>query len=118
MRRQAGLTLTGLLFGAILFGFAALVLARVTPALIEYWQIKKTIAAIVKDPDAAGNPAAARKAFERRATVENIVAIGPNDLDIRKENGGLTISFAYEKRVPLAGNVSLVFDFQGSSRED
>lgn len=117
-RRERGITLIGLLIGAIFIGAAALVAMRVTPALVEYWQIKKAVAAIAKDPTARESPAAVRKAFERHATIGNIESIGPADLEIVKDNGRFVISFAYEKRVPLAGNVSLLFDFQGSSREE
>ena len=46
---------------------------------------------------------------------QHIKTIGPADLDIFKEDSQVIISFAYEKRVPLAANVSLLIDFKGSS---
>ena len=34
---------------------------------------------------------------------------------LAKEGGELVISFAYMRKIPLFGNMSLVFDFEGSS---
>ena len=56
-----------------------------------------------------------RKAFERHQAIDDFTAIGPQDLEIAKDGGELVISFAYEKRVPLFYNVSLLIDFAGSS---
>ncbi|MCX7896602.1 MAG: DUF4845 domain-containing protein [Rhodocyclaceae bacterium] len=116
--RERGLTLMGLLVVLLVFGAIALLSMRMMPAIVEYWQIKKALAAIVKDPTAKESPAALRKAFERHAVVSDIRSISAHDLEIRQEQGRWVVSFAYEKRVPLAGNVSLLFDFQGSMRED
>ena len=58
-----------------------------------------------------------RKAFTRRALVDNVQAITAEDLEISKEGGELLITFSYPKKVPLAGNVSLMFDFSGSSKK-
>jgi hypothetical protein len=49
--------------------------------------------------------------------VDNIQAITAQDLDISKDGGDLVITFSYPKKVPLAGNVSLMFDFAGSSKK-
>jgi hypothetical protein len=47
--------------------------------------------------------------------MDDVKSVTPQDLDITKEGGELVISFKYEKKVPLFANVSLVFDFEGSS---
>jgi hypothetical protein len=56
-----------------------------------------------------------RQAFGKYAEVEHIKTFGPADLDIFKEENQVVVAFAYEKRIPLAGNVSLLIDFSGSS---
>ena len=38
-----------------------------------------------------------------------------DDLEITKDGIELVISFSYQKKIPLFSNVSLVFDFEGSS---
>jgi hypothetical protein len=57
-----------------------------------------------------------RKAFDRRAAVDDITAISPADLEITKDGNEIVISFAYEKRIPLFYNISVLIDFAGSSR--
>ena len=44
-------------------------------------------------------------------------AISSQDLDISKDGGDLVIAFAYPKKVKLFGNVSLLFEFEGSSKK-
>ena len=56
-----------------------------------------------------------REAFTRRADMDDVKSIVAADLEITKEGGELVISVKYEKKVPLFSNVSLLFDFEGSS---
>ncbi|MBV5337727.1 MAG: DUF4845 domain-containing protein, partial [Deltaproteobacteria bacterium] len=59
-----------------------------------------------------------RTSFSKYAEVDHIQAITPADLDISKEGNRVVIAFAYEKRVPLFPNVSLLIEFQGASGRD
>lgn len=114
-RRQRGITLIGLVFWAIVIAFAALLVMKVFPTLNEYWTIQRAVEKI-----AADNPATvleARKAFERQKSVEySITSIGPQDLDVTKENDKLVIRFAYDKEIELMGPVFLVIKYQGEGR--
>jgi hypothetical protein len=56
-----------------------------------------------------------RQAFGKYAEIEHIKTLTPADLDIFKEDNQVVIAFAYEKRIPLVANVSLLIDFRGSS---
>ncbi len=56
-----------------------------------------------------------RQAFGKYLEIEHIKTISPADLDIFKEENRLIIAFAYERRIPLVANVSLLIDFRGSS---
>jgi len=115
-RRQGGMSAIGILLVLILVVFAALVGMRVTPAYLEYFAIKKAIASIAESGELRGGSAAeVRKSFERHQNIDDFTAIGPQDLEIAKDGGQLVISFAYEKRIPLFYNVSLLINFSGSS---
>lgn len=116
-RRQTGVSLSGLLVAAFILAVASLLGMKVAPEVIEYFQIVKAVKAVAGDPAAKNSVADVRKAFDRHATIDNIGSIKAQDLDITKEGGDVVISFAYEKRVPLFGNVSLLLDFEGSSKE-
>ena len=112
--RQQGISLIGLLFWAVLLACAGVVVARVTPTVIEYYTIQSALNRIVKN-----NPTtvpAVRQEFERIKQVEySIQSIGGADLQISKENDRIQISFAYDKEVELAGPVYLLIKYQGRS---
>jgi len=89
---------------------------KVAPAYLEYYSVKKAVTAIVAGGDMrSATVADVRKAFDRRAQIDNITVVGGPDLDITKEGGDIVISFAYTKKVPLFNNVSLLIEFAGSS---
>lgn len=83
---------------------------KLVPAYIEFFSIKEAVAAIAESGEAT-TPAAIRSAFERRADVDDFTSMNARDLDISRQD----ISFAYEKRVPLFANISVIIDFSGSS---
>jgi hypothetical protein len=115
MHRQRGVTFLGLIVAAIIVIFVALLGLRVAPAYIEYFSVKKAVTGIAASPDSKGTVMDIRKAFDKRAQIDDITVISAADLDISKEGGDVVISFAYSKKVPLFSNVSLYFDFTGSS---
>jgi Tfp pilus assembly protein PilE len=110
--REAGVSLSGLIVVLIVLGLAAIVAMRVFPAWAEYRSIKNAIA---HAKAAGGSPVEMKQAFERNAEINNITAIGTKDLVISRDSGQAEVSFAYEKRIPLAGNVSLLIDFAGTT---
>ncbi|NJN40618.1 MAG: DUF4845 domain-containing protein [Gammaproteobacteria bacterium] len=115
-RRQRGMSAIGIFMVLVLLVFAALIGMRVTPAYLEYFAIKKAIASMTQSGELRGGTVAdVRKAFDRHQAIDDFTAIGPQDLEITKDGGELVISFAYEKRVPLFYNISLIIDFAGSS---
>jgi hypothetical protein len=111
---DSGVSLSGLIVVLIVLGALALVVIKVTPAFFEYRAIKE---AIVKAKAAAGSGSVReiQQAFDRNADINDVSAIKGRDLVITREGGATEISFSYEKRVPLAGNVSLLFDFSGTT---
>ena len=118
MYRQKGITLTGFIVWAIILAFVALLGMKLGPSYAEYYAIKKQFEAIAADPGiAAGSKREIEGAFVRRATMDNIRSIGPDDLQIEKEGSGVVISADYEVRIPLVGNVSALLTFHASSRK-
>jgi Flp pilus assembly protein TadG len=118
MKNQKGVSMVGLIIILVVLVLCAGLGMKVGPAYMEYLQIKKAVAAIVESGEVRqGSVADVRKAFDKRAQVDAINAITSQDLDISKDGGNLVISFAYPQKVPLVGNVSLLFDFAGSSKK-
>lgn len=111
---ESGVSLSGLIVVLIVLGALALVAIKVTPAFIEYKAVKSSIAKAKADAG-TGTVREIQQAFDKNAGVNDITAVSGRDLVITRDGGDTEISFAYEKRIPLAGNVSLLFDFSGTT---
>jgi len=112
-RGQRGFTLFGLLFWAIILGFAALIGMRVLPTLNEYFTIKRAVNKISSEGTTVPE---IRAAFEKQKDIEySITSISGKDLSITKENDKVVVSFAYDKEIELMKPVFLLIKFEGHS---
>jgi len=109
---ESGVSLSGLIVVLFVLGALALVAMKVTPAVLEYRAVKN---AIVQAKASGGSVREMQQAFDKNAGVNDITAISGRDLVISRDNGETEVSFAYEKRIPLASNVSLLLDFSGTT---
>lgn len=116
MKYQRGMSLnTLMLWGALLF-VVALVAMKAIPPWIEFGKITKVVKATAQDTSLReASVSQIRAAYDKRADIDVIKAVTGEDLEITKEGGELMIAFAYSEKVKLFSNVSLVFDFEGSS---
>jgi len=110
--RQAGISLTGLIFVLAVLGVAAVFAMKLVPTYMEYSAIK---GAMQRAKEAGGTNREMQVAFDKNADMNNATAIRGADLVITRDNGEPQLSFAYEKRVSLMGNVSLVIDYEGTT---
>lgn len=115
-KSQRGVTLSGLLVASVFIAMVAVLGMKVVPDVIDYYKAVKAIEAVSHDAGAKGSTVSdIRKAFDRYADIDNIDSITGADLDVTKEGNDIVLSFAYTKRIPLFGNVSLLIDFDGST---
>ena len=113
-RRQRGLSLIGLIFvGLIAVALLALGF-KVVPAVIEYIAIERAVQKIKNEGSTVRDIQAA---FERHRTIDDITSITSQDRDITQEGDKVVISYAYQKKIPILDNVSLVIDFAGTTRD-
>ncbi|MBL0165762.1 MAG: DUF4845 domain-containing protein [Propionivibrio sp.] len=113
-QRQRGVALSGLIFWGIIIAVVAMLGIKVAPEVIDYYKIKKSVKSTALNASGKTVPEI-RSAYDKYAEVEHIKTITPADLDISKEGNDVVIAFAYEKRIPLFYNVSLLIDFEGSA---
>ena len=111
---ESGVSLSGLIVVLIVLGALALVVIKVTPAFIEYRSVKDAIVKAKADAG-SGSVREIQQAFDKNAGVNDVSSISGRDLVITRDGGSTEVSFAYEKRIPLAGNVSLLLDFTGTT---
>jgi Domain of unknown function (DUF4845) len=113
--KQQGLSLLGLVALAAIAFFIAALGMKSFPAFMEYQAVKK---AVVKVKDSGSTPNEVMANFDKAAQIDDISSIAGRDLTVVKANGGgFDVSFAYDKKVPLIGPASLLFEFQGSSKK-
>ncbi|TXT21327.1 MAG: transmembrane protein [Gallionellaceae bacterium] len=114
--KQYGMSLTGLLMGAAVLGFAAIFGMKLIPAYMQDAEIKNLFDAVARDPEMQKAPIKdVRMSYIKRASVANVTAIKPDDIEISKDDGGVSLSASYSIKIPLAGNASLLLEFNPSS---
>jgi len=113
--RQRGLTLFGLLFWALIIGFAGYMVVRVLPTVTVYLTIQRAVDKIAAEQPAT--VAEVRAAFDRQKEVEySINAISGKDLQVTKENDRVVLAFAYDKEIPVMGPVYIRIKYEGRSK--
>lgn len=116
MNRQRGVSLSGLMVAVVILIFVALMGMKVFPSVTEYLQIKKAIKSVAQSGELkSASVAEVRKAFSKYQEIDNFKKVGPADIDVTKEGGELLITFAYQDKIPLFANVSLLIDYEASS---
>ena len=111
---QRGVALSGLIFWGIVLIMVAVLLMKVAPTALEYYKILKDSKAVVAQVGPAATVPEVRAAYNKYAEIDHL-DFKADQLDISKEGNQIVISFAYEKRIPLFANVSLLINYQGST---
>jgi len=114
-KRQRGLSLGALFVWLFIIIVLALLGMKLIPPWIEFATARKAIQEIAADRVGSATPQEIRRAFDSRATIDDITAVKGQDLEITKEGGEFVISFAYRREVPLVANVGVYMDFAASS---
>ena len=111
--KQQGMTFWGLLVVAAVFIFFVVLFFKLLPAYIEHAKVKTALEGVSKQPGAGDmEKSQIKAALDRRFNIDEV-----NDVDlskslfVEKKPGSMTIRIAYERRVPLAYNVTALIDF-------
>ena len=103
-----------LIIAAVLF--VAILAMKVVPAYLHSMQIERIFKVIVNDPEMQ---AAATKdilaSYSKRATMDYINDISAGDIEVVKDSGSFSLSTSYTVKIPVAGNVSLLLEFNPSA---
>ncbi len=116
MNRQKGMSLTGLLLICAAVIAVALLGFKLFPAYAEYFKVKSAVAEITKSPEYKGSTKELQAAFDRRAAIDSISAIGARDLEFTKGPDGYAVSASWAVKVPLFSNISACMDFEVGSK--
>lgn len=115
--KQRGVSLPGMIMVMVVLALFGLVAAKLAPAYIDYFAIKKVLTAMQASGELKTMDSnALRQSYNKRASIDNIKSIDQGDLQITKApDGTAIISVDYSVRTPLVGNVSLIVDFSAST---
>lgn len=114
--KQRGISLGGLLMGSVILIAVAMLGLKMAPSYIEFYAIKKAVQAIAAEKRGA-TVADIRKAWDARASIDDISTVKGTDLEITKEGSEVVLVAAYRKEIALAGNVGLFIDFRAASKD-
>jgi Tfp pilus assembly major pilin PilA len=111
MRKQQGVSLMGLIVGLGVVGFLGVMAAKLLPAYVEYFAVKKMFAAMEQAGDLKGSVREIRHSFEKRNAIEDVKSVRSDDLEITKEGGEAVLTANWSVRVPMVSNVNACLDF-------
>jgi hypothetical protein len=111
-KTQLGVSLSGLMVGAVILIVVAMLGLKLAPSYIEFFAVKKAINALGAELSGGASVLAVRKGFDNRAMIDAIDSVKGSDLEVTKEG----VSVAYRKEIPLVANVGVYIDFKAASK--
>ena len=111
MGNQRGVSLTGLIITLAVLGVGGVLAAKLMPAYIEFFAVKKMFASMEQAGDLKGSVREIRRAFDTRNAIEDVKSVKGEDLEVTKEGGETVVSAAWSVKVPMMSNVSACVDF-------
>jgi hypothetical protein len=111
-QRQLGMTLIGMLFVLAMAGVIVYAGIRLTPVYLNYMKVVSIMNAAAGDSKGE-NPdlVAIRRSLDKHWEIVDIDSVSAKDIEIQKDDGGVTLHVAYDDSTPYLGNVSLTAHF-------
>jgi hypothetical protein len=111
MGKQRGISLSGLIFWLAIGGFLAVMAAKLLPAYVEYFSVKKMFATMEQAGDLKGTVREIRRSFDTRNAIEDVKSVRGEDLEVTKEGGETVITATWSVKIPMVYNISACLDF-------
>ncbi len=116
--RQYGVGFVTLALYFVVGAVVVLGFLKIVPHYIEYFSVKKVIAAMASSEEVkSGTVAEIRNSFDRRRVIDNIQAVKAADLEISKENNDTVVTATWQANVPLFTGWTLLIDFTVSTAD-
>jgi Domain of unknown function (DUF4845) len=111
-RRQLGMTFIGLMCILVLVGIIGYAGVRLTPVYLNYLKVARAMDSTATEfkgdvTDVTG----IRNALERHWEIDDPTGVDYKDIEITKDDSGVTMHVVYDDSVPYVGNVSLAVHF-------
>ena len=116
MKRQRGVSLSGMIVVSFFLIIVALLGFKLFTPYMQYFSVQKVFKSIAADPEVrSGTRREAISAWARYALIENINVIGGDDIEVTKDGSDVVLSASYSVKVPLFAHISLLIDFNPTS---
>jgi hypothetical protein len=117
MKRQRGLTITGMILTSVIVMMVLLLAFKVIPVYVEYFAIEKQFKAMAIDPKMRGaTRGAISNAWAARSAVDDLRSLNADLIEVTKDGENLIVTAEYSVKVPLFRNVAACFDFKPTSK--
>ena len=111
MFKQRGISLIKLIVTLGVVGFLGIMAAKLMPAYIEYFQVKKLFAAMKQNGDLGGTVRDIRRTYDTRNAIEDVKSVRGEDIEVSKEGGETVITATWSVKIPMVYNASACLDF-------
>lgn len=111
-QRQQGMTFIGLLCILAMAGVIVYAGIRLVPVYLNYMNVVHTMEAVASESKGE-NPdlAAIRNSLDRHWEITTISGVDPKEIEITKDDSGVSMHVTYDDSEPYLGNVSLAVHF-------
>jgi hypothetical protein len=111
-RRQRGMTFIGLLCILALLGLIGYAGLRLVPLYLNYMKVARSMEATAAELKSDNpDPGAIRRSLEKHWQIEDISSVEAKEVEIVKNEGGVSLHVSYDDAAPYIDNVSLSVHF-------
>ena len=114
-KRQLGVSLKAAILWMAVLGFLGVMAAKLMPAYVEYFTVKKIFKSMEEAGDLKGTVRDIRIAYDKRNAIEDVKNVRAEDLEITKEGGEAVVTANWSVRIPMVHNISACLDFTATT---
>jgi hypothetical protein len=112
-RRQRGMTFIGLLCILTLLGLIGYAGLRLVPLYLNYMKVARSMDATATELKSDNpDPGAIRRSLDKHWQIEDISGVEAKEVEIVKNESGVSLHVAYDDAAPYIQNVSLSVHFE------
>ena len=116
VRQQQGLTAITTLALIVIIGFLVLIVLKLAPVYLEYFNVAASVNSLKNDPDLGQKSKDdVYELLKRRFEINDVKRVKKDNVKISRASGATTIAVNYEARVSLLGNVDFLVTFRKSA---
>lgn len=112
LKHQQGMSIPGMLIIAIMAGFYVMCFVKMVPHYSEYFTIRDIVSTVAEEHQPGTTTVGqVRRRMDKLFNTNQIYAIEIGDVEIYREKGKTYIDASYEARIPIAGRIDAVLNF-------